>query len=233
MDVIQNQLFSRLNPGKQIYRGQVDLLKKIDASENTIVVKPRRIFGVDTAMLCYMVQKAISPEAFTAVISCHNQEAVYDINFILEKMLECADIEFSRTYNPDRKEPGLYFDNGTILIRHKTPLSDIQSIRPDLCYFSEAAFIENLEELVLAADSVLAPGGKMVAASTQNWENTNLFSDLLLPENEGSRWEKIILDWRDHDVFGTDPGWAEKTRRGYGITQHEWDKEYEPLIQFA
>lgn len=227
-EIALERLFSSCT-GKGIYKSQIKIINEIHLNRNIAIMKPRQIFGVDTAIICYLIQKAIG-SSWNSVIYCNDQDAVFCIASKIEQMLKLAEIEFSTRYYPKLNQPEFTIDSGSLLIRYGIPLNVFNL---DCCYFSEASFIPNLEELVSLIAPVLKPDGKIVMASTQNWGNPNLFSDIFLPENDGSDWNKIILDWRDlHEITGGFPEWGETKRLVMGLSQSQWDQEYEPIIQF-
>lgn len=206
---------------QHIYKSQLEMIESIQLNRRTIIVKPRQIFGVDTAIICHLIEKALN-SGWNSVIYCDSQDSVRSIDSLIRQMFKALNLRC----------PWLVFGKtGSLSIKCGVLPEESDSI--DFCYFSEAAFIPNLEKLVLSIEPTLKPDGKIVMASTQNWGNPNLFSDILLPENEASDWNKIVLDWRDlHEVTGGDPGWGESKRLAMGLSQSDWDKEYEPIVQF-
>ncbi|MGC8710971.1 MAG: hypothetical protein ACP5RH_01130 [Leptodesmis sp.] len=117
--------------------------------------------------------------------------------------------------------------------------------------------IDSVYQAAVPTLSMLGNRGKVIFVSTPNGRNGLFYRLLISGPGEAKRlldeckaivggdvadcdrvrnhmrmwsfrkWTKVLLHWRCHPIYGTDPDWAEKTRIERQLTEAQWDQEYE------
>jgi len=169
--------------------GQETLLALLKSNKRLLVHKDRQVgesltMALYLALECYYENKDIIIIAPTLKIGYHLLEEIkLMLTIITNKNNE---IENFRT-----NKATVYLNGRTKIIVLPSNPTTFCSFSPDIIYFTEAAYIENLSEMLESANFALKENGQIIMSSTSG--QYNLFQELLEDENPSNPFTKFQM----------------------------------------
>ena len=211
------------------YEYQIELIKTINESPNTIVNKSRQT-GVSETVCSYLLNRALTERGFSAVIFSKSQTDSSELGKRVRQMansLQDEKIQYLTDSNTQLSFAGrgtLYFLPATARAARGIPSCSV-------LFLDEAAFLDGAEALYQGAMPTLSMVGEAAKVIVVSTPNTELDWFGLLWHGEEGDWKKVAIHYSQHPVYSKDPGWAEKTRESRRMTVAAFNQEYE--LQFG
>jgi hypothetical protein len=210
------------------YEYQRDLIKSINESPNTIVLKSRQT-GISETVCSYLLCRALTERGFAAVIFSKTQTDASELGRRVRAMansIKGENIKFLTDSNIQLAFEG----RGTLYFLPATPRAARGIPSCSALFLDEAAFLDGADEIYTAALPTLSMVGekaKVIVVSTPATEFD--FYGRLWYGEEGD-WNKVQIHYSQHPVYGKDPDWAEKTRKSRRMSLAAWNTEYECIF---
>ncbi len=207
------------------YPFQVDLIRSIERSPNTIVLKSRQM-GVSESVVSWLLLRAITEPGFIAVIYSMTQE---DASALASRVQSAALTlgNLCPELDTESKLEVSFRGLGKLLFRPPSSRRSRGIPSASVLFFDEGAFIDNAGDLYSAASptmSMLGDRARVIVVSTPNGRS-GWFYDMWSQPHDA--WNKVSLHWRSHPVYGADPDWGEKQRQLRRMPLQEYRREYE------
>lgn len=207
------------------YKYQRDLVRSIEASSNTIVLKSRQT-GVSETVCSYLLCRALTEPGFAAVVFSKTQNDSSELGRRVRAMansLQGEEFEYESDSNLQLSWKG----RGKIYFLPASPRAARGIPSCSVLFLDEGAFLDGAAEIyrgALPTLSMLGDKGKVICVSTPNslsdWF-ANTWNDL------AGDWNKVRIHYSQHPIYSADPDWAEKTRISRKMTTSAWASEYE------
>ena len=234
----------------QPYKYQEDMVEAIQNNYGTVVAKGRQLGCSETAT-SYMLWRACREPGFLGVVLSKGQA---DTANLCKRARMMADsnpelIELATKNLTDLRIVG----GGRILFRPATPngVRGLESV--SMLFFDEIAFIPSIDLLYTAAmpsTEMCGSDARILMMSTPYGRNGFFYERLvsgngnrdLLEEAEKCRaegsdgvrswvdengWAKVLLHWRAHPIYSSDPNYIETTMKRKQMTETTARQEYD------
>ena len=232
------------------YQYQIDLVNAIEDNYGVVVGKGRQLGCSETAT-SYMLWRACREPGFLGVVLSKGQA---DTANLCKRARMMADsnpemIELATKNLTDLRIVG----GGRILFRPATPngVRGLESV--SMLFFDEIAFIPQIDMLYTAAmpsTEMCGADARILMMSTP-WGQSGFFYERLISGNgsrdlleeaekcraEGSTgvrrwidengWAKVLLHWRAHPIYSSDPNYIETTMKRKQMTETTCRQEYD------
>jgi len=207
------------------YQYQIDLVKSIEESSNTIVLKSRQT-GVSETVCSYLLCRALTEPGFAAVVFSKTQNDSSELGRRVRSMANSLQGEEFQ-YESDSNLQLSWKGRGKIYFLPASPRAARGIPSCSVLFLDEGAFLDGAAEIyrgALPTLSMLGDKGKVVCVSTPNslsdWF-ANTWNDM------AGDWNKVKIHYSQHPIYSADPNWAEKTRISRKMTTSAWNSEYE------
>lgn len=204
-----------------LYQYQADAVNTLQTEDRTIVLKARQL-GFSTLVACYALWLTLFHRDKNVLIIATKQETAKNIvtksRFAYDQLPP-----WLRSPVSENNKLNVRFKNGSQIKAVSSSTDAGRSEAVSLLIIDEAAFIDNAEEIWIAAQATLATGGKAILISTPNgvgnffhkmWEKT---------VEEKADFYPIKLTWRSHP--DRDEDWYQRELSVYG--ERGFRQEYE------
>lgn len=237
------------------YDFQIDLVRSIDLSPNTIVNKSRQM-GVSETVASYLACRAATEPGFAGVVFSKTQQDASDLGRRVRAMLNSIQGHSFR-YTTDSNTLVSLVGGGTLYFLPGSPRAARGIPSGSVLWLDEAAFIDGADEIYRGAMPILSMVGedaKVIVTSTPDleldffgglwhqgipidWYDYVKRNDLaglnaLLGAIDDS-WNRVAIHYSQHPVYSADPNWADKTRESRRMTMAAWRSEYELAFGFT
>lgn len=211
------------------YPFQTDLIRTIERSPNTIVLKSRQM-GVSESVVSWLLMRAITEPGFIAVIYSMTQE---DASALASRVQSAALTLGDKCpqLSTESKLEVSFKGLGKLLFRPPSSRRSRGIPSASVLFFDEGAFIDNAGDLYAAASptmSMLGDRARVIVVSTPNGRSGWFYQMWNQP---ATGWEKVSLHWSQHPIYGADPDWGMKQRELRRMPMQEYRREYE--LDFA
>lgn len=207
------------------YPFQVDLVRQIEQSPNTIICKSRQM-GISETVCSWLLMRALTEPGFSGVVFSKTQKDSSDLGARIRNMAVSLG-----NLCPEFKSESLLklaFEGfGQLVFMPVTARAARGIPSVSVLFFDEAAFIEGIEGVYQAAVptmSMLGDRGRVIFNSTPNGKS-GLFYDIWT--GDGDDWNKVELHYSLHPVYAQNPNWAEATKAKRKLTEAQWQQEFE------
>jgi hypothetical protein len=210
------------------YEYQINLIKSINESANTIVLKSRQT-GISETVCNYLLCRALTERGFAAVIFSKTQVDASELGRRVRSMANSIADERVK-FLTDSNIQLAFEGRGTLHFLPATPRAARGIPSCSALFLDEAAFLDGADEIYTAALPTLSMVGekaKVIVVSTPNTEFD--FYGRLWTGEEGD-WNKVQIHYKEHPIYGKDPEWAEKTRTSRRMSLTAWNTEYECIF---
>ena len=211
------------------YEYQIDLIRSINESPNTLVNKSRQT-GVSETVCNYLLCRALTERGFAAVVFSKTQQDASELGRRVRAMANSLRGETVR-YLTDSNTQLAFEGRGTLYFLPASPRAARGIPSCSVLFMDEAAFLEGAAEIYRGAMPTLSMVGdaaKVIVVSTPDTE-LDWFGQLWHAD-EGD-WNKVAIHYSQHPIYGADPDWARRTRESRRMTLAAWNSEYE--LQFG
>lgn len=231
------------------YPFQVDLVRSIHLSPNTIVNKSRQM-GVSETVASYLACRAATEPGFAGVVFSKTQQDASDLGRRVRAMLNSIQGHTFR-YSSDSNTLVSIIGGGTLYFLPGSPRAARGIPSGSVLWLDEAAFVDGAEEIYRAAMptlSMLGDAAKVIITSTPDLE-LDFFGGLwhhgipvdwydyvtrqdiaglnrllaAIPDD----WNRVAIHYSQHPLYSADPDWATKTRESRRMTLAAWRSEYD------
>ena len=213
------------------YAYQRDLVEKINANPNTIILKSRQT-GISETICSYLLCRALTEPGFAAVVFSKTQQDSSSLGKRVRAMansIRGGELRYLTDSNTEIAFEGL----GTIFFLPASARAARGIPSCSVLFLDEAAFLESAAEIYQGAMPTLSMVGeaaKVIIASTPG-DELDWYGQMWHSQDEDTPWTRVQIHWSQHPVYSKDPKWAEKTRRSRKMTMAAWNQEYE--LQFG
>ena len=232
------------------YFYQHQVISSIESSKTTIVAKGRQL-GLTECTTNYFLWKACIKKGYLGVIFSRTQSDTSNIAKRLRRMVES--ISDYVTPISDSLTDLELSSGGRILFRNSTAFGSrgLESVHDIL--FDEAAFVDEIDEIFKSAiptTSMLGDKARIVILSTPNAQsgwyfdklNSNngsidllqlcedirsLKADPLQIWKDDKGWNKVLVSWRAHPIYKSQPDYLEKVAESTGLPEADVRQEYD------
>jgi phage terminase large subunit-like protein len=207
------------------YPFQVELIREIERSPNTIICKSRQM-GISETICSWILMRALTEPGFSGVVFSKTQKDSSDLCTRIRNMaigMGALCPEFKTESQTELAFDG--YGRLTFLPVTARAARGIPSV--SVLFFDEAAFIDGIEGVYQAAIptmSMLGDRGRVIFNSTPNGKS-GLFYELWTGDSPD--WKKVELHYSLHPVYSHDPAWAETTKKKRKLTETQWQQEFE------
>lgn len=207
--------FQRFDP----YRYEIDLINRIHASSNTVVLKSRQM-GASETVASYLACRAATEPGFAAIVVSKTQQDSSDLGRRVRYMLNSID-SCSFQYTSDSNTTVSIVSGGTLYFLPGSPRAARGIPSGSVLWLDEAEYIEGAQEIYRAASpalSMLGPAAKVIVTSTPGTE-VSWYGGLWL-HNTPSDWYDEVLAARTHPEDGA--AHIEKLNARLALINDEW-----------
>jgi hypothetical protein len=185
----------------------------------TIFAKGRQL-GLSTLVAAYALWRMIFTEDYKVLIVATTQDVAKELLSKVQLMYEKLPVWIRETAPPENfNKLELKLKNGSVINAVASSEKAVRSKSLSLLIFDEFAFIDDAEDLWVAAQATLATGGDCVILSSANGVD-NKFHEIWTSAIEGNRvgdddpFNPILLPWNVHP--DRDQKWADGERSKLG-----------------
>jgi hypothetical protein len=223
------------------YSYQIDIVNAIK-SGNTIIAKSRQL-GVSETVCSYLLWRAYTEPGYLAVIFSRTQTDSSLLARRVNRMLQGAGLT-TKTDNLRDIELEI---GGRLLFKNSSP--DCGRGLESVCdvFFDEYAFLDNDKHVYAAVipSQQMVVDSRLIIVSTPNGTNNHFFDllnegnsvplDVQLSKTESEpyiqwkddgNWNKILLHWKIHPIYGSDCNFLENIRKKRKLTTDKIKQEY-------
>jgi Terminase RNaseH-like domain/Terminase large subunit, T4likevirus-type, N-terminal len=207
------------------YRFQVDLIRAIERSPNTVICKSRQM-GISETICSWILMRALTEPGFSGVVFSKTQKDSSDLGNRIRNMAVSLG-HLCPAFETESKIMISFKGAGQLVFLPVTSRAARGIPSVSVLFFDEAAFIEGIEGVYQAAVptmSMLGDAGRVIFNSTPNGKS-GLFYELWT--GDAPDWQRVELHYSLHPTYSADPGWAEKTKKKRKLTETQWQQEFE------
>lgn len=207
------------------YPFQLDLVREIERSPNTVICKSRQM-GISETICSWMLMRALTEPGFSGVVFSKTQKDSSDLGTRIRNMAVSLG-GLCPPFRTESKQAIAFEGLGQLVFLPVTARAARGIPSVSVLFFDEAAFIEGIEGVYQAAVptmSMLGDKGRIIFNSTPNGKS-GLFYEIWtgdLPD-----WTKVELHYLLHPVYSLNPSWAEDTKKKRKLTEGQWQQEFE------
>ena len=228
------------------YHYQLKLVELMN-QRSTIIVKGRQL-GISELCLSWILFNACKSEGFLALVFSRTQTDSSLLARRMKRMIASLGLKTTTENVSDIELRG----RGRVLFRNSSANSARGIDSVSVAFLDEFSFIENDKEVFNALIPALQATGekaRLIVNSTPN-SKQNYYWDLLSQNNgdknveeickkvssgdiepfqywiDEGNWNKVILHWRSHPIYGADPNFLEKIHLEKKLSWETIEQEY-------
>ena len=179
-----------------LYPFQENTLNDFYSYRYNIVLKSRQT-GISTLVAGYSLWKMLFNEDFNVLIIATKQEVAKNLVTKVRVMNQFLPSWLKQNTEEDNKL-SLRYTNGSQIKATSSSGDAGRSEALSLLVFDEAAFIDNIEEIWISAQSTLSTGGDAIILSTPNGVGNFFHQTWMDAENGQNTFNTIRLHWSVH-----------------------------------
>ena len=179
-----------------LYDYQDKAIKLLDVEKDVIVLKARQL-GFSTVVACYALWLTLFHKDKNVIVIATKQDTAK--NLITKSRFAYDHLpQWLKTNCVENNKLNMKFTNGSQIKAVSSSSDAGRSEAVSLLIIDEAAFIDDAEEIWIAAQATLATGGKSVIISTPNGVGNFFHRMWEKSENGENSFQRIKLTWKDH-----------------------------------
>ncbi len=179
-----------------LYPFQEKTLTEFDKERYNIILKSRQT-GISTLTAGFSLWKMLFNNDFNCLVIATKQEVAKNLVTKVRYMNENLPSWLKQTTVEDNKL-SLRYSNGSQIKATSSSGDAGRSEALSLLVFDEAAFIDNIEEIWISAQSTLSTGGNAIILSTPNGVGNFFHKTWVGAEDETNSFNTIRLHWSVH-----------------------------------
>jgi len=195
-----------------LYPFQEKTLNEFAGHRYNIVLKSRQT-GISTLVAGFALWKMLFNQDFNVLVIATKQEVAKNLVTKVRVMNQYLPSWLKQNTIEDNKL-SLRYSNGSQIKATSSSGDAGRSEALSLLVFDEAAFIDNIEEIWLSAQSTLSTGGNSIILSTPNGVGNFFHRVWVGAEEETNDFNTIRLHWTVHPE--RDQGWRDEQERLLG-----------------
>ena len=195
-----------------LYQFQERTLSEFDKERYNIVLKSRQT-GISTLCAGYALWKMLFNNDFNALVIATKQEVAKNLVTKVRYMNDNLPSWLKQTTIEDNKL-SLRYSNGSQIKATSSSGDAGRSEALSLQVFDEAAFIDNIEDIWVSAQSTLSTGGDAIILSTPNGVGNFFHKTWVDAEENNNSFNTIRLHWSVHPE--RDQGWRDEQEKLLG-----------------
>ena len=185
---------------------QEKTLTEFDANRYNVILKSRQT-GISTLTAGFALWKMLFNQDFNALVIATKQEVAKNLVTKVRVMNDFLPSWLKQTTVEDNKL-SLRYSNGSQIKATSSSGDAGRSEALSLLVFDEAAFIDNIEDIWISAQSTLSTGGNAIILSTPNGVGNFFHKTWVEAEEEVNGFNPIRLHWSVHPEREQD--WRDK-----------------------
>ena len=195
-----------------LYPFQEKTLTEFTENRYNIVLKSRQT-GISTLVAGFSLWKMLFNQDFNVLVIATKQEVAKNLVTKVRVMNDFLPSWLKQTTVEDNKL-SLRYSNGSQVKATSSSGDAGRSEALSLLVFDEAAFIDNIEDIWISAQSTLSTGGNAIILSTPNGVGNFFHKTWVGAEEEENGFNPIMLHWSVHPERQQD--WRDEQERLLG-----------------